>query len=218
MAKNHRPVFVPRTTAEWLDADTPKLARNEIGLNTDNGEERHGPGAWGALTPVTGKEAATVIVRAATTGNVTISTALNAGDTLDDVVLAAGDLVLVHAQSSPAQNGFIQVGASPARAAAFDTWDEHVNKLVYVEEGTTNGGKYFLCSVNSGGTLDSTSMTFVAADARGALKLATRGQVARLTAGTSTEAGTSLVLIERADGVLRKLSLADLKDALAALA
>lgn len=217
MAKNHRPVIVSRPTEEWLDADTPKLQRHEIGHNTDTGEERHGPGAWPSLPSHNGKESATIIVRVASTANVTIATALNAGDTLDGVELEAGDLVLMKNQSTASQNGIYEVGASPARAAAFNTWDEHLNALVYVEEGSTNEGKYFRCTVSSGGTLDSTDITFVAADQRGALLLATRSQLAALTAGTGTEAGTGLLLLERADGSFVKLSLTNLKAALAAL-
>ncbi len=57
-------------------------------------------------------------VRAATTVNVTIATALNNGDTLDGVTLATNDMVLVKNQSAPAENGIYVVGAeSCARAA-----------------------------------------------------------------------------------------------------
>ena len=45
------------------------------------------------------------VVRAATTANITIATALNNGDTLDGVTLATNDLVLVKDQSTAIQNG-----------------------------------------------------------------------------------------------------------------
>ena len=54
-------------------------------------------------------------VRAATTGNITIATALNNGDTIDGVTLATNNLVLVKSQSTASQNGIYIVQASPAR-------------------------------------------------------------------------------------------------------
>lgn len=99
-------------------------------------------------------------VRAATTGPITIATALNNGDTLDGVTLATGDLVLVKDQSSAAQNGIYAVGVSPARAPEFDTWDEYPGSLYVVAEGTTNGDTLWICTANAGGTLDTTAITF----------------------------------------------------------
>jgi len=99
-------------------------------------------------------------VRAATTGTITIATALNNGDTLDGVTLATGDLVLVKDQSAAAENGVYEVGASPARHSEFDTWDEHPGSLVAVAEGTTNADTLWLCTSNTGGTLGTTAITF----------------------------------------------------------
>ena len=100
-------------------------------------------------------------VRAATTANITIATALNNGDTLDGVTLADDDLVLVKDQSTASQNGIYVVGASPARDDLFDAYDEHPGALIHVEEGSTNADKLFHCTSNTGGTLDSTAITFV---------------------------------------------------------
>jgi hypothetical protein len=102
-------------------------------------------------------------VRAATTANITISTALNNADTLDGVTLATGDLVLVKDQSSALQNGIYVVGASPARAVDFDTYDEHAGAVIYVNEGTTNADTLWKCTSNAGGTLNTTAITFAAA-------------------------------------------------------
>jgi hypothetical protein len=99
-------------------------------------------------------------VRVATTANITIATALNAGDTLDGISLSAGNKVLVKNQSTAHQNGIYVVGASPARDDLFDTYDEHVGALIHVEEGSTNADKLFHCTSNAGGTLDSTAITF----------------------------------------------------------
>lgn len=99
-------------------------------------------------------------VRAATTANITIATALNNGDSLDGVTLATGDLVLVKDQSSAAENGIYIVGASPARAAEFDTYDEHPGSLIAVQEGTSNADTVWLCTSNKGGTLGSTAIVW----------------------------------------------------------
>lgn len=99
-------------------------------------------------------------VRAATTGNITISTALNNGDSLDGVTLATGDLVLVKNQGSPEFNGVYVVGAVPARAAEYDTYDEHAGSLIAVQEGTTNADTLWLSTSNVGGVLDTDPIQF----------------------------------------------------------
>ncbi len=99
-------------------------------------------------------------VRAATTGDIAISGDLNDGDTLDGVTLSTNDLVLVKDQSAPEQNGIYVVGAVPARATEFDTFDEHVGAFIAVQEGTANAGTLWLCAVPSGGTLGTTAITF----------------------------------------------------------
>jgi hypothetical protein len=85
-------------------------------------------------------------VRVATTGNVAISTALNAGDSIDGVTLAAGDRVLVRAQTTTSQNGIYVAGPTPARADDFAEDDQVLGSLVYVVAGTTLGGKVYRLS------------------------------------------------------------------------
>jgi hypothetical protein len=104
-----------------------------------------------------GKRART---RAATTANITISTALNNADTLDGVTLATGDLVLVKNQTAPEENGVYVVGAVPARSTEFDTYNEHPGSLISVAEGSTNVDTLWLCTSNDGGTLNTTSIAF----------------------------------------------------------
>lgn len=103
---------------------------------------------------------ATVSVRVATTANITIASALNVGDTIDGVVLADGDVVLVKNQSSAAQNGIYVAGASPARDERFDTYNEHPGLFFYVEEGSTNGTSLWRCASSLGGTIGSTAINF----------------------------------------------------------
>lgn len=99
-------------------------------------------------------------VRAATTGNITVATALNDADAIDGVTLATGDLVLVKDQSSAAENGVYVVGTTPARAAEFDTFDEHPGSLIAVQEGSTNADTLWLCTSNAGGTLDTNDIAW----------------------------------------------------------
>lgn len=99
-------------------------------------------------------------VRVATTANITISTALNNGDSIDGVTLATNDLVLVKNQTSKAENGVYVVGVSPARSAEFDTYNEHAGAMVAVVEGTAGAGSVWFCTANSGGTLGTTAIDF----------------------------------------------------------
>jgi hypothetical protein len=76
---------------------------------------------------------------AATTSNVDLSTALEAGDVVDGVTLVAGNRVLVKSQSTTSQNGVYVVQASGAavRASDFDTPTEIVpGDFIFVAGGT----------------------------------------------------------------------------------
>lgn len=106
-------------------------------------------------------------VRVATTASITISTALNNGDTLDGITLATGDRVLVKDQSTGSQNGIYVVGTSPARDYDVSTDDPAFGFLVYVREGTTNGGKTYRNTNTSAPTIGSTSLTFAELAAAG---------------------------------------------------
>ena len=115
----------------------PTVAGTGGGLG---GGSSSGGGSSGSPTPTDPLAIATwkQAVRVATTGNITISTGLNAGDTIDGVTLAAGDRVLVKDQSTGSQNGIYIAGSSPARASDFDEDDEVRGSVVYVIAGTTN--------------------------------------------------------------------------------
>lgn len=105
--------------------------------------------------------------RVATTANITIATALNAGDTIDGVTLAAGDRVLVKDQSTGSQNGIYVAGTSPARAYDMDQdatttvpASEVMGAIVYVIAGTANGGKSYKNTNTSVPILGTTALTF----------------------------------------------------------
>ncbi len=100
-------------------------------------------------------------VKAATTGNITISTALNNGDTLDGVTLADNDRVLVKDQSTASQNGIYIVGSSPARADDLAAGSDAAGMFTFVEQGTVNADNGFVCTSNKGSAVTGTNnLTF----------------------------------------------------------
>ena len=98
-------------------------------------------------------------VRAASTANIaTLSGAM----TIDGVALVAGDRVLLKDQSTASQNGVYVVATGTwARAVDMNAWDELVSAYLFVEQGAANADIGFLCTVDAGGTLGTTPVTFV---------------------------------------------------------
>jgi hypothetical protein len=79
---------------------------------------------------------------AATTANVTLSSALENGDTLDGITLATGNRILVKNQSTASENGIyiVQASGQPTRATDFDTASEvDSGDFIFVSSGTVNG-------------------------------------------------------------------------------
>ena len=99
---------------------------------------------------------------AATTANITISTALNNGDTLDGVTLSTNDRVLVKDQSTASQNGIYVVGSSPARAADLATGANAAGFFTFVEQGTVNADNGFVCTSDSGSAVVGTNNLTIA--------------------------------------------------------
>ena len=99
---------------------------------------------------------------AATTANITISTALNNGDTLDGVTLSTNDRVLVKNQSTASQNGIYVVGSSPARAADLATGANAAGFFTFVEKGTVNADNGFVCTSDSGSAVVGTNNLTIA--------------------------------------------------------
>ena len=96
--------------------------------------------------------------RVGTTANITLS----GTQTIDGVAVIAGDRVLVKDQTTTANNGIYVAAASTwARSTDADTWDELVHAYTFVESGTVNANNGFVCTIAPGGTLGSTSVTWV---------------------------------------------------------
>jgi hypothetical protein len=117
---------------------------------------------WDEAPGVGGEDQWKQPVRCATTAAITIATALNAGDTLDGVTLAAGDRVLVKDQSTASQNGIYLAGTTPARAADMDEDTEVLGAVVYVIDGTANAATTWAVT-NAGATIvDTDAMDWAA--------------------------------------------------------
>jgi hypothetical protein len=119
-----------------------------------------GSTAWQNAAP--GGEPTNTSVRVvAGNTNIDIATALNVGDTVNGVVLADGDRVLVAFQTNPVQNGIYLAGAVPTRSPDYDTFVELAGVLITVQEGTSFDDTVWLCTSDDSGTIDVDPLTFV---------------------------------------------------------
>lgn len=91
-------------------------------------------------------------VRVATTAAGTLATDFENGDTIDGVVLATGDRILIKDQASGVENGIYTVNASgaPTRATDLDTGSSAAGAATFIEEGTTNADTAWVCTNNTG--------------------------------------------------------------------
>ena len=172
--------FIVGSGSTWV-AETGSTARASLGLGTistqaANSVSISGGSITGLGAPSSGSDAATktyvddlvaglktrIICRAATTGNVTLSSDLQNGDSLDGITLATGDRVLVKDQSTGSQNGIYKVVASgtASRDTDFDAIGELAGQLVIIQEGSVNAEKMFLCTTDSDASLGSDTITF----------------------------------------------------------
>lgn len=99
---------------------------------------------------------------AATTENINLSTDVENGDTLDGVVLATGNRILVKNQTTASQNGIYVVSASgaPTRALDFDSPAEiDGGDFIFVTGGTVNDNTGWV-QTNVVGTVGSDPLQF----------------------------------------------------------
>lgn len=134
-------------------------------------------------------------VKAATTANIagtyangssgvgaTLTVTAQGGLSIDGVsVNTIGDRLLVKDQSTAAQNGIYTVttvggpGVSPVltRATDFDVNTEIPGAFTFVETGTTNQDRGFVCTTDAGATMGQTAITFVQFSSAGAYTAST---------------------------------------------
>jgi hypothetical protein len=95
---------------------------------------------------------------AATTANITLS----GTQTVDGVVLIAGDRCLVKDQTLSQNNGIYLVAAGAwTRATDMDNWLEVPGAFTFIEQGTVYADTGWVCTSNAGGTLGTTPITWV---------------------------------------------------------
>ena len=126
-----------------------------------------------------------IIAECASTANVVISSALEAGDVIDGVTLVSGDRVLLKNQSTATENGlYLAVSSGAAsRDPEHDTIAELSGGMVVVNQGSVNDDKIFLCTTNTDATLGSTSITYTTITPQNV------GTVTSITAGTGLSGG-----------------------------
>lgn len=101
-------------------------------------------------------------VRVSTTVAGTLATSFENGDTVDGVVLATGDRILIKDQASPIENGIYTVNASgaPTRAVDFDSGEVVTDSVIPVDLGTSNADTVWLCT-SSNPTVGVNNIVFV---------------------------------------------------------
>lgn len=134
-------------------------------------------------------------VKAASTANLTLS----GTQTVDGIALIAGDRILVKNQSTAAENGIYVVGASTwSRSDDANVWAELISAYVFVEQGTVNADNGYLCTVDAGGTLGSTAVTWVQFSGAGQI---TAGAGLTKTGNTIDAVGTANRITVNADSI-----------------
>ena len=97
-------------------------------------------------------------VRAASTANLTLSGTA----AVDGVAIAVGDLVLAKNQTAQTQNGvYVVASGAWTRWPSMNTWSSLVSAMMLVEEGTINADTGWVCTVDQGGTIGTTAITWV---------------------------------------------------------
>ena len=207
------------------DTDIPTLAASKISdfdtqVRTNRLDQMTAPNAavafnsqkiTGLLDPTSAQDAATKnyvdatrqglvvkdAVRAATTANITLS----GTQTVDGVVLIAGNRVLVKDQSTGSQNGLYDVSASAwTRTSDSDapTGELTGGSFVFVQEGTANADSGFVCTNDGAVTVGTTALTFTQFSGAGQI---TAGSGLTKTGNTINTIGTADRITANADSI-----------------
>jgi len=142
-------------------------------------------------------------VVAATTANVALATDLENGDTLDGIVLATGNRILVKNQTTTSENGIyvVQASGQPTRATDFDTAAEvDSGDFVFVYSGTVNGSTGWV-QTNQPATIGTDPIVFTQFSGAGTYTAGTgltlTGTVFSINTGTTVDLSTSQTLTNK---------------------
>ena len=115
-----------------------------------------------AISGVTGLFTSKGTVRVATTVNGVLATAYANASVVDGITLATGDRILIKNQTAALENGIytVEAAGAPTRAIDMDVWSEVPGAWVTVQEGTAGADTTWLSTADSGGTLETTAITF----------------------------------------------------------
>lgn len=127
-------------------------------------------------------------VRVSTQSNINLA---NPGLTVDGIVMASQDRVLVRSQSTDSQNGiYVWNGSTSPMTRALDasTFAELEQAVITVEEGTDAGSTFRQTQVN--GTLDSSSVLWAAFGRVAPSASESTAGIAEIATQAETDAGT----------------------------
>jgi hypothetical protein len=129
-------------------------------------------------------------VIATTTGNISLSgLATQAGGDWASS-LTVGSRVLVKNQTASAENGiYVAASGSWARSSDANTWEKLVSAFAFVEDGVTEADTGWVCTVNQGGTLGTTPVTWAQFSGAGTYEA---GTGLTLTGGTFSITNTAV--------------------------
>lgn len=155
-------------------------------------------------------------VVATTTGNITLSgLGTQAGGDWTSS-LTAGDRVLVKNQTAEANNGIYVADASTwTRASDANTWNELISAFTFVQTGATEADTGWVCTIDAGGTLGVTPITWTQFSGAGTYEAGTGLTLTgntfsisntAVTAGSYGSASETLTATVNAQGQLTALS------------
>lgn len=145
-------------------------------------------------------------VRAATTANITLSNT----QTIDGVVLVAGDRVLVKNQTTATENGIYVVvdGGSWVRAGDANTGAELLSAFTFVEEGTVYADTGWVQTANAPITIGTTNIAWTQFSGAGSYTagngLTLTGTVFAVGAGDGIQSDASSVTVKLDGSTLSK--------------
>ncbi len=89
-------------------------------------------------------------VRASSTSAVLLATDIDEGKTLDGYTLSSGDRILLKDQVDQKENGIwlVQASGAPVRPSDFQAGNNGASSAFFVQSGSTNGDKGFVCGTD----------------------------------------------------------------------
>jgi hypothetical protein len=155
-------------------------------------------------------------VVATTTGNITLSglSTQAGGDWASG--LSAGDRILVKNQTAPENNGIYVADASTwSRSSDANTWNELISAFTFVQTGATEADTGWVCTIDAGGTLGTTPITWTQFSGAGTYEAGTGLTLSgntfnitntAVTAGSYGSASETLTATVNAQGQLTALA------------